>query len=158
MKTIILLAASLLFFNSSFSQKQATAAKSIYGEIQAVSGIAVFTGNFDSRIGRKENGFGYHFGAGLIGASGLTVFVIPLGLNYLAGNKAPHYFEIGAGATILTVSSSGFGGATGVAFVPTAGYRYQPLEKGFTFRLFVSPWIAGGGAIFGGGLSVGIKL
>jgi hypothetical protein len=45
-----------------------------------------------------------------------------------------------------------------VAFVPSIGYRYQPLRKGFTGRVILSPFISGGGMTFFAGVSGGVRF
>jgi hypothetical protein len=85
---------------------------------------------------------------------------IPIGINYLAG-KSSHYFEAGLGATIYTLKGLTLFNEDlhegGVIFVPGVGYRYQPLQNGFTFRIFVSPLI-GNGSTFWAGISAGYKF
>ena len=153
----------LLFFISvkSFSQESnhGSSAKVVYGEVLSVSGPTVFTGNFDIRF-KEQKGFGAHAGFGLLGTGGAgSILIIPIGLNYLIG-KAPHYFEGGLGATILTIASNDyFGGESVAVLVPSAGYRYQTLANGISFRVFMSPWVVfQGGVVFAGGLSLGYKF
>lgn len=142
------------------SNKSGTA-KVVYGEVISVSGPAVFTANFDIRF-KEQKGVGAHAGFGLLGSGGAgSILIFPIGLNYLAG-KAPHYFEGGLGTTILTIASNDyFGGESVAVFVPSAGYRYQPLGNGISVRVFISPWVVfqgGIGAVFAGGLSLGYKF
>ncbi len=154
----------LLFFISvkSFSQESnhGGSAKVVYGEVLSVSGPTVFTANFDIRF-KGQKGLGAHAGFGLLGSGGAgSIFIIPIGVNYIAG-KAPHYFEGGLGATILTIASKSYGGETAAVLVPSAGYRYQTLVNGLSFRVFISPWVVfpgGIGVIFAGGLSLGYKF
>lgn len=154
----------LFFFISvkSFSQESnhRGSAKVVYGEVVSVSGPTVFTANFDIRF-KGQKGFGAHAGFGLLGSGGAgSIFIIPIGVNYIAG-KAPHYFEGGLGTTILTIASKSYGGETTAVLVPSAGYRYQTLVNGLSFRVFISPWVVfpgGIGVIFAGGLSLGYKF
>lgn len=134
-------------------------AKVVYGEVLSVSGPTVFTANFDIRF-KEQKGLGAHAGFGLLGSSGAgSILIIPIGVNYLAGN-APHYFEGGLGTTILTIASNDyFGGESVAVLVPSAGYRYQTSINGLSFRVFISPWVVfQGGIVFAGGLSLGYKF
>ncbi len=108
--------------------------------------------NYDARFLKTQDGFGYRIGLGAVltdvfrARAGLT---IPIGLNYLAGKKS-HFFESGLGLTIDVDAGE-------VIFVPSIGYRYQPLHNGFTFRIFASPLIRHS-SIFWAGLSFGYKF
>ncbi len=159
--SILLIVLFLISFKSISQQKEVNdRAKVVYGEVVSVSGPTVFTANFDIRF-KEQKGFGAHAGFGLLGSGGAgSIFIIPIGVNYLAG-KAPHYFEGGLGTTILTIASNSYGGETAVVLVPSAGYRYQTLVNGLSFRVFISPWVVfpgGIGVIFAGGLSLGYKF
>lgn len=133
-------------------------AQCVFGELGG-NGI-IFSANYDLRFAKKQNGFGARAGLGFVASifgGGLTV---PIGLNYLAGKKS-HYLEAGLGATIVTLESFSLFGedvnTTVVAFVPGVGYRYQPLQNGFTGRIFVSPFISDG-SVFWAGISAGYKF
>src|SRR5687768_10080250 len=131
---------------SSYSQKNKIEttnerAQCVFGELGG-NGL-MFSANYDFRFAKTQNGFGGRAGLGFFTTflgGGLTV---PVGINYLAGKRG-HYLEGGLGATFLTFQGSFtlFGediNASSVAFVPSLGYRYQPLQNGFTGRIFVSP-------------------
>ncbi len=125
------------------------------------NGIIV-SANYDVRFSKTQNGFGGRVGFGAVTdiLNPPTGLSIPIGINYLAGKKN-HFLEVGLGATIYTLK-----GLTlftknvnrgGVIFVPSLGYRYQPLHNGFTFRIFASPLISQD-ATFWAGLSIGYKF
>jgi hypothetical protein len=123
-----------------------------------------FSANFDSRFGKKENGFGYRVGIGLVPGFGkgaddvvsLPVdFTIPIGMNHLAG-KGPHYFESGLGLTFI--SGSEFGSGNQLFFIPSIGYRYAKIGKGFQGRFVTTPLIGSGGFEFYLGASVGFRF
>jgi hypothetical protein len=161
-KIFILLAGFLLFAVTSYSQKEEESAKNascIYGEL---GGNSLFFGaNYDFRF-KGQNGLGMRMGLGFFGGTGGGLLSVPVGLNYLVGKKGPSYFEAGFGATYLSYTGDDFfDGASGVFVIPTVGYRYQPLGKGFTGRVFVGPLIAtgeGSGWFMWGGLSAGYKF
>ncbi len=138
-------------------------AKSVYAEI---GGNGLFlSANYDFRFAKKQDGFGARAGVGFIPDVGFggSAVTFPLGVNYLLGKRSS-YLEAGLGVTIANFTDSDlFGdlleGQTSAAFVPSLGYRYQPLSKGFTGRIFVSPFIfTEGGAEFWAGLSAGYKF
>lgn len=168
-KKPVLIAGFLLFSLSAFSQQvvntrneeeeaSAKAASCIYGELGGNSPI--FSANYDFRF-RGQKGLGMRVGAGLFGGSGGGLVMVPIGLNNLSG-KAPNYLEIGLGATYLSLTDDDeFLEGSTMLLVPSIGYRYQPLGKGFTARVFASPLISlneGGGWFMWGGVSAGFKF
>lgn len=133
-------------------------AQCVYGEIGG-NGL-LLSANYDFRFAKKQKGIGGRAGMGIIGALGFAGLTVPIGINYLAGKK-DHFFEAGLGATFITITSTWFddgGAGSTVFFVPSAGYRYQPSDVGFTGRIFVSPIIAQGGGTFWAGISAGYKF
>ena len=166
MKTKLIILSALIFTGLlSYSQENkiepvSKRAQSAFLELGG-NGI-ILSANYETRFAKKQNGFGGRIGLGIVTdfldpTSGLT---IPVGINYLAG-KRNHYLEAGLGATIYTLK-----GLTlfkdninegGVIFVPSLGYRYQPLDGSFVFRIFASPLI-GEGSTFWAGLSIGYKF
>jgi hypothetical protein len=122
--------------------------------------------NYDTRFTKTGKGLGIRAGIGFIPGFDIiflkipTILIIPVALNYLAG-RGPHYFEGGVGLTYATAKSYLFGEEENVsafAFIPSAGYRYQPLKKGFTGRAVISPYINSGGFQFFGGVSGGYRF
>jgi len=120
--------------------------------------------NFDSRFGKKENGFGYRVGIGFSPKFGKVAedvislpvdFTIPIGINHLAG-KGPHYFESGLGLTFISGSEIGRGSE--LFFIPSIGYRYAKIGKGFQGRFVTTPLIGHGSVTFYLGASVGFKF
>jgi hypothetical protein len=141
-----------------------TRAQSVYVELGGNGGFLSF--NYATQFSKKNNGLGARAGIGFIPGFGFgfgvisTIFTFPLGLNYLVG-LGPHYLEAGAGATISSgaiFTVAGGGRVTGIAFVPSIGYRYQPLRRGFTARDVASPLIGSGGATFWAGVSAGVRF
>jgi hypothetical protein len=139
------------------------AAKSVYLEVLGPSGLAI---NYDTRFSKKQNGIGGRLGIGIIpfdddgSDSRATVVTLPVGINYLFGKGKKNYFEAGAGFTGVFTSfeeddeklTSSFGHVL-------LGYRYQPLQKGFTFRVFLSPVFDSERFIpYYGGVSFGYKF
>ena len=135
-------------------------AKSIYVEVLRLKGAGtLFTGNFDIRFSKKQNGLGVHAGVGVIKSLiGGNTFYIPVGINALVGKKAPHYFE--AGVNLLgIIYSKYYNNQTKIALLPSIGYRYQPLYNALTFRAFVAPYISFNRNVYlTAGLSAGYKF
>ena len=124
------------------------------------SGI-IYSLNFDTRFGKKENGLGLRIGAGGAGGDGSGYFAIPAQLNYLLGENGK-YLELGAGATYVNVSGDDliFDDASTVAANVVIGFRSQPFaKKGITWRIAFTPFI-GGGAGFTpwAGASIGFRF
>ncbi|MCB0403743.1 MAG: hypothetical protein KDD51_03090 [Bdellovibrionales bacterium] len=82
------------------------------------------------------------------GSSTSSTLGIPLSLSFLAGGTNNHYFEVLAGGSIFTTSSTVGSGLSGSlsGWVTTigAGYRYWPKEGGLHFRATMYGFIKGG--------------
>jgi hypothetical protein len=112
-------------------------AKSVYAEIGG-NGLE-FSVNYDFRFAKKQDGFGARAGIGIIANIDGSAVTFPLGVNYLLGKRS-NYLEAGLGVTIVNFNSNFFGNnlkSTTSLFVPSLGYRYQPICNGFTARIFV---------------------
>jgi len=92
-----------------------------------------------------------------VGRIGIGIF--PITASYLVG-AGSHRLELGAGPLLVmaggnleeygTVSTDGFAGMTS-----TFGYRYQPADGGFLFRIGLTPFYSDGRPQIWGGLSLG---
>ena len=96
--------------------------------------------NYDRRFQKRVNGAGFSAGLGFWGESDITLFSIPVSINYLLG-RTTHFVEIAGGATFITGSIDLFGksSGSGIFYHINAGYRYQPTRGGFFFRGGISP-------------------
>ena len=125
------------------------AAKGAYAEL---GGAGVASLNYDMRLMKKNDGLGFRVGVGGFaindGFSKTTAFFVPLGLNYLIGKDDKHYFELGAGATIVSLkdktTDSYYQSSNDGKFNETFGhlyfgYRIQPKDGGFLFRAGLTP-------------------
>lgn len=163
---ISIVMAIAIFSPASFAQK---AAKSAYFEL---GGPGIASLNYDMRFQKREDGLGFRVGAGGFAVSSSyngdvdrsSLITVPLALNYLFGKDRRHYFELGAGATIISARNRGayeddndvFNGSFGhLSF----GYRMQPENGGFTFRAAITPVFGNGYFIpYYAGLSFGYKF
>lgn len=114
---------------------------------------AAYSVNYDIRFSKQQDGWGGRAGISYYANAGEHLFTLPLVLNYLAG-KHGKYFEVGAGITYYNVNSndlffdnSNYGSSpndinSGILGTLNFGYRYQPVEGGFSFRGGVSPVIS----------------
>ena len=75
--------------------------------------------------------------------------LVPIAVTGLFGGRE-HFFEFGAGYDFIW-----YGEEMSHAFVPNAGYRYQPRDGGFLFRATVTPLYVGHDALYWFGLSFG---
>jgi hypothetical protein len=101
----------------------------------------IFSANYDTRFSKRLNGVGAAIGVGSWFGGGVTVFTIPLTLNYLVGKK-DHFLELGVGGTFVTGSVDFFNSSeSGSGFLGHAvlGYRYQPAKGGFFARAGFTP-------------------
>ncbi|MGE0321699.1 MAG: hypothetical protein AB7S68_05310 [Polyangiaceae bacterium] len=94
-------------------------------------------------------------------SANVTFMSFPLMANYLLGG-GNHHLELGAGATVLYASgeaetggSRSSGEGVGVAGTATVGYRYQPRDGGFLFKVGFTPLVGSGGFLPWGGISFG---
>lgn len=131
-------------------------AKAVYFEAGGV-GLS-FSLNYDTRFGKRRDGFGMRIGAGYVQFANkgdsyapdpynsryhISYLTIPAQINYLLG-KRKHFVELGAGSTFTVFD----GGRSSNVLFPvakpgkqskfintlTVGYRNQPLAGGLTVR------------------------
>jgi hypothetical protein len=136
---------------------KAQSTQSVYFELFG-PGLAAF--NFDTRLSGKDSGIGGRIGIGGLSVDGAGVIYFPVGVNWLLGKDGRHYFEIGAGVTPVLQTGDfedGDGGNLTNTFGHVLfGYRMQPKDGGYTFRVFVSPVFGNGFFIpYYGGVSFG---
>jgi hypothetical protein len=93
-------------------------------------------------------------GGGTTASASGSFIAVPITASYLGVSSGNHALELGGGITIWNISVTGnSGGFVGAAngFIPIGtaivGYRYQPREGGFNFRVGASP-------LFGKGLGL----
>ncbi len=113
----------------------------------------LYSVNYDHRIS-KNLGFrvGFTTWADMTG--------LPIAVNYLKGGPNS-YLEIGLGLTPVDVTLSGrsfLGGGHGknaLWVTGTLGYRYQPQDEGFLFRIGFTPFWAYDAFVPFAGISLG---
>lgn len=87
---------------------------------------------------------------------GLSYLAIPITASYLGLGTENNIFEVGGGPVIMNLSGSGLvetddaevsagGSTTLVSLTGIAGYRHQPSDGGFVFRIGLSPMLVFGG-------------
>jgi hypothetical protein len=116
--------------------------------------------NYDIRLKKQQDGWGGRAGISYYADNNQHVFTIPLVINYLAGKRGK-YFEVGAGITYYNANTGDVffdeqysvdyvngnmvyyrrSNNNGVLGTLNFGYRYQPVDGGFSFRAGVSPII-----------------
>ncbi|TWR23816.1 hypothetical protein FPZ42_18730 [Mucilaginibacter achroorhodeus] len=142
-------------YKSLFNQR----GKTLYLELLGAG--VYYSLNYDIRFAGKQNGVGARAGVVYFKSQGEgETFAIPLLINYLIGKRS-HYLEIGAGGLFFYHKNrydNGFDSKRfandviknpninpadyyiepnpyGVYLTGSAGYRYQPLKGGVSFRL-----------------------
>lgn len=160
MKSLLITLVSTLFL----LQAKAQVPMAAYVE---VGGPGLISINYDTRFSQAEDGLGGRIGVGGLWAKGeesdrVSIFTLPVGLNYLFGKDGKNYFEVGAGFTYLNVGSrlesetSTFSGSFGNL---TFGYRLAPENGGFLFKAQLTPIFGQGGFFpFFGGIGLGYKF
>jgi len=146
MKTTLSVVIIFLFCSKAlYAQK----AHSVYFEALGLG--ALYSVNYDLRFSSLENS-----NAGIrIGGEYLEeIFIFPIQANYLLGKKGK-FLELGAGVSLITGVTDFAYGTKGFEVVPTLwmGYRYQRINKGFTWRVGIASLTTG--LPFWGGVSVG---
>ncbi len=128
----------LLTINPNDVSAQREAKNAIY---VSLGGTGLFYSvNYDRMLSDKV-GFRLGFSTFYVFAA---VRTFPVTLNYLLGSGS-HQLELGAGAVIVNVSESEIfeflfeGEGSGVAVTGTFGYRLQPQDGGYVFRLVLTP-------------------
>lgn len=120
--------------------------------VEGLGNGLVMSFNFDTRFGEQPTGLGARIGIGGMSIGEFSLITIPAGINYLAG-KNGKYFEAGLG---ITYSSAGFLDydldQTPVIGTMTFGYRSQPVDGGFTWRIGLTPVFGAQNRADGGGI------
>ena len=158
----ICLIITLFFAFDTYAQQ---AAKAVYVEL---GGAGLASVNYDMRLMKKEDGIGFRVGLGGFAVSDgyndnrTSVLLFPVEVNYLLGKDQKNYFEIGAGATFVSLKDTYSGNKD--KFTTTFGhlyfgYRLQPKNGGFLFRAGLTPVFAQGTFIpYWAGISFGYKF
>ena len=165
--------ASLLVVSSAYAQDsvrpiertpssdERTAMNTLYAEGLGAGGV--YSINYERLV---LNDLGIHVGfsyfsvsvtasgGGTTSSASGSFIAIPITASYLGVSSGNHALELGGGITIWnvsgTASGSGWAGAAN-GFIPIGtaivGYRYQPRDGGFNFRVGASP-------LFGKGLGL----
>jgi len=149
--------------------------RSVYAELWGAG--LTYSLNYDFRFDKNDiNSWGMRVGAGALASSSSEyserLLTVPVQLNKLLG-KDRHFFEFGGGGTLIYFRGHGL--SPGSEFInkdynffldfantPTlmgtlnAGYRFIPMDNGFTFRANLAPYFNHTGFwFFFGGISAG---
>src|SRR5688572_15087790 len=98
--------------------------------------------NYDTRFTQNNGGIGGRVGIGGFSIDDETALFFPIQLNYLLGKDEKNYFELGGGATIVSINTTldidegNFRSTFGHLYF---GYRLQPADGGFLFRAGICP-------------------
>ena len=130
-----------------------------------------FSGNYDRRFNKQTDGLGWRAGLGYNFESNYKFTTLPIGINYLAGDKnRGRYFEVGVNSTLLFASNNNYNnynlvgniyiqpGSTILITIFNIGYRSQPTKGGFNFRGGISPYFIKNETAITGYLSFGYNF
>lgn len=135
-----------IVFFPSISQSQDTKKNVIYAELlgpgilYSINYERIINDNVSARFGASVWGYSYYHGNG-------RNIVLPMMINFFSGSGNSK-FEFGAGIDVISMGSEDFGDLTpsysshsdmGILLVGSLGYRYQPADGGFHFRIVASP-------------------
>jgi hypothetical protein len=154
LKTMLVCLLANFLYTTSSAQTQATPTPADSAKITRPQTLFVellgpgvtFSANYDTRFFKKHDGLGIRIGIGYFVDEDLTLTTFPVQINYLLGKKGK-FFEIGAGATYASLKDKNGGNTTVLSFGDastvigslTFGYRYQPVDGGFSFRGSFNP-------------------
>lgn len=184
MKKIVLVIFSLVVGLSAWSQKDTVylkreskqriitdrAPQVVFAELGG-PGIAL-SANYDRRFSKETAGLGYRVGIGYSFSNDFKFTTIPLGINYLMGEKYKgRFFEVGINGTMIIVNRDLYYG-DGIFTIDDVdngkktlwmtsvllGYRSQPVRGGFNFRGGIMPVFIDGETGIGGYLSFGYNF
>lgn len=145
-----------------------TAPNAIYLDLLGAGGL--YSVNYDRAFGdlAVRAGFSYFSVTAASGTQSATatLITVPLTASYIGIGSKTHIFELGGGMTMmfLGAGADGFYGgseadANASVILPVgtvlAGYRLQPKNGGFMFRIGASPLFGPGGTLPWGYLSFG---
>jgi hypothetical protein len=121
------------------------------GLLYSINYDRMLTEDLSARIGFSYLSYGVSAGAGDANASAeFSYFAIPLTASYLGIGSESNMLELGGGPVIVNFSGSGILEAeeqsaevdasyTMLALTGMVGYRHQPADGGFVFRIGASP-------------------
>lgn len=144
---------STIFAQSEVTNHDHTSRQQVF--FVELGGQGVFaTINYDTRFTKSATGLGGRVGIGhLPFFGGFTT--IPVSINYLKGDDG-RYLEFGVGATFMAgtdlFSNDSF---SGIVSTLTLGFRLQPEDGGFNFRVAATPFYGPEGVFPYGGISFG---
>ncbi len=152
--------ALILLAPAAASAQERTARNGLYVELGGNGGVwslnyeRFLTDDLSLRIGGSYTSITDTAG------TSVTLATFPLTASWLGLRSGGHALELGAGVVFAsaTLSTGNFGAeAFGSAAIGTAivGYRYAPLDGGFTLRLAFTPLFGNGQIFASAGLAVG---
>ena len=140
----VLLICLTLFTGASMAQEgQRTRSQAVYVEVLG-NGLT-YSLNYDTRFSKSLKGLGCRAGASYFADEESRLASFPILINYLFG-RDKHYFEVGAGATLLAATSESDASPvgsleSGSAIIGTMSfaYRLEPQNGGVIFRAGITP-------------------
>lgn len=143
-------AAGFVLSTATIASAQTTAKNTLYVEGGGPGGPWSF--NYERLIGA----FNLRAGVGHFGASDSRMTTFPLGLNFIGIGGTHNHLELGGGATIAVIEGDTYlGDSTGAFGWGIVGYRHQPPNSGFNFRVGAMPIVGEFGFLPYGYISFG---
>jgi hypothetical protein len=128
--------------------------------VEALGNAGLYSLNYD-RLVTENLAFrvGASYASGNIFDRNVGSVTIPVMVSWLAGNYS-HKFEVGVGPVACIQTAGGvnlppFGDNSPIGGTATVGYRYTPLNGGFTVRVGFTPLFGAGGFWPWGGVGAG---
>ncbi|HEX5626251.1 MAG TPA: hypothetical protein VFX48_09560 [Saprospiraceae bacterium] len=132
------LAFAALLLVACLSGLQAQRGQAVYAELGGPG--LLFSFNYDFRFKAKPKGLGARVGLGYFGSpDDGGIVTVPVQANWLLG-KNGRYFELGVGGTLVLGTGEVFDEDAGhLIGTMTFGYRRQPEEGGFMWKIAITP-------------------
>ena len=144
--------------------------QTIFAEV-AGPGFVPLSVSYDARFKKQIGGLGWRAGIGYSFSSYSVNFtVVPVGINYLLGDKTKgRFLELGLNESLIVAGKSSssydyisdtkiYANSTYLITSITIGYRSQPTKTGFSFRAGLDPFIGKSDPELGAHLSFGYSF
>lgn len=132
------------------SSEEPTALNTLY--LEGLGPAGLYSLNYERRIAD----FNIRGGLSYFGNTYYSMVAMPFGFNYIGLGGENAHLELGAVTTVVVIDGDALlGDAAGVVASGVFGFRYQPPDGGFNFRVGASPILGAFGALPWGYISFG---
>jgi hypothetical protein len=144
-RCVLLAAAMLLPWETSFAQSTEEARNALYLELLGNGGL--FSLNYEREVADgmlARAGFGTWSSTSFWSEGKTTVTTVPLTIAFVRG-RGDHRLELGGGMTFGRTRETFAGSSAFVSLTGLVGYRYEQPGRGYLFRAGATPFYGLGG-------------